>query len=101
MGRDARWALVSVGAGILAIAALLAVASGVFSGSPAAQDTSVIALPTQDLVPGMACNGALLEGELVVRPDGTVTIRGRDSPIFWPLGYVGRARNDRLEIIDL
>ena len=100
VARDSRWALASVAAGITVMVVLLAAASGLVSWPVASQDPSVIPLPTSELVSGMACNGALREGELVIHPDWGVALGGDDYPIFWPLGYVGRARNERIEILD-
>ena len=82
------------------MAILLAVAFGLVSPPASSQDPNVIPLPTSELAPGMSCNAALLEGELVIHPDWGVAVRGHNSPIFWPLGYVGRARGDLVEILN-
>jgi hypothetical protein len=100
VARDSRWALAIVAAGIAAMAILLAVASGLISRPATSQDPTVIPLPTSELVPGMACNQALLEGELVIHSHWGVAVRGHDYPIFWPKGYVGRARGDLVEILN-
>ncbi len=76
---------------------LLAITFGLVSG-PTSRDPSVIPLPTSELVPGMACNGALLEGQLAVQGASTIVVRG--EPILWPLGYVGRARGGVIEILN-
>lgn len=98
VARDSRWAFASMAAGITVMIALLAVASGLVSWPAPSRDPSVIPLPTSELVPGMACNGALLEGELVIHPHRRVVVQG--EPIVWPLGYVGRARGEVIEILN-
>ena len=76
---------------------LLAIGFGLIAG-PTSRDSSVVPLPTSELVPGMACNGALLEGQLTVDGASTLVVQGK--PILWPLGYVGRARGDVIEILN-
>ena len=100
VARDSLWALAVVAAGIAAMAILLAVAFGLGSQPATSQDPGVVPLPTSELGPGMMCNAALLEGELVVHPDWGVAVRGYEYPIFWPLGYVGRSRGDLIEVLN-
>ena len=98
MARDCRWALGSMAVGIAVMVVLLVVASGLVSWPAPSRDPNVVPLPTSEMVPGMACNGALLEGELVVHPDWGVVVQG--ETIVWPLGYVGRPRGDVIEILN-
>ena len=75
---------------------LVAVASGLLSGpSP---DPGRVPLPTTNLVLGMECNAAELEGELALDDGSSLTVSG--TRILWPMGYVGRVRGDVIEVRD-
>ena len=76
---------------------LVAVVSGLISRPPS-PDPGRVPLPTTDLVLGMECNGAELVGELAVDEGSRLTVHGRR--ILWPMGYVGRVRGDRIEVLD-
>jgi hypothetical protein len=101
MTRDRRWAIASVAAGIVLIGLLLGIAFGLVAPPTTSQDRDVIGLATSELVPGMACHGALLEGDLVTHSTWVVAV-GRFEPqlIFWPRGYAGRTRGDVIEILN-
>ena len=84
-------------AGIGAMVVLVAVASGLIFGSPS-PDPDHVPLPTTDLVLGMECNAAELQGELAVDDGSSLTVHGKR--ILWPMGYVGRVRGDVIEVLD-
>ncbi len=51
----------------------------------------------------MACNGALLEAELMKHPEWGVAVRRSDNSahlVFWPREYVGRARGNDVEVLN-
>ena len=100
MTRDRRWAIASLAAGILLIGLLLGIASGLV-GSMAPEQGDGMDLATSELAPGMACDGALLEGDLVKHPAWVVALDlAEPRLIFWPKGYSGRARGDEIEILN-
>jgi hypothetical protein len=99
--RDSRWVIAGVVAGVAVMVGLLGIALGLVASPTSSQARNLIDLATSELVPGMECHGALLEGDLVTHPTWLVAV-GRAEPqlIFWPRGYAGRARGEQIEIVN-